>query len=285
MDIEKHRNAAPRDFSTSGYLRQKFGLYPTEDQQCELDRLDAPTSPEVKAQRAETAYNIYHGAEIFAFHKMVRLGWSADFLGSGLHAYLKSRGLDPDFADTLCPRVLKCVMDGGPAQMVARFSHVLTDDFCAIHRTFIFEGREGERVCNMVTETGVGGVSPIRKSLGPIANAAIKLAPHEAIVATGELIVGEGIETCLAARQLGYGLGWAMGCSGNIARLKVLPFVHTLTILAENDDGASKAAWTQCARRWKVHGKKVFILFPETGCKDFNDVLAVQQWRASHDQI
>ena len=38
---------------------------------------------------------------------------------------------------------------------------------------------------------------------------------------TGNLVVGEGIETCLAARQMGMKPVWALGSVGAIGRLPV----------------------------------------------------------------
>ncbi len=53
-----------------------------------------------------------------------------------------------------------------------------------------------------------------RRMLGVVEGAAVKLAPPD----NGELAVGEGVETCLAAMQLGFRPAWSLGSCGNIGR-------------------------------------------------------------------
>jgi hypothetical protein len=56
-----------------------------------------------------------------------------------------------------------------------------------------------------------------RMMLGVVRRAAVKLDD-----VTGMLAIGEGIETCLAARQLGYSPVWALGSTSNITRFPVI---------------------------------------------------------------
>jgi len=72
-----------------------------------------------------------------------------------------------------------------------------------------------------------------RKMLGRVSGAAIKI-DDDAEVTMG-LAVGEGIETALAARQLGLRPVWALGSVGAIRSFPVLPGIGSLTILTESD--------------------------------------------------
>ena len=91
----------------------------------------------------------------------------------------------------------------------------------------------------------------------------------------GFLVVGEGVETTLTARQhLGLGPAWALGSSGAIAALPVLADVHTLVVLAENDaNGASAGAAERVGARWLGAGRAVEVVWPPEGAKDLNDTV------------
>jgi putative DNA primase/helicase len=47
------------------------------------------------------------------------------------------------------------------------------------------------------------------------------------------LTIGEGVETALAARQLGFRPAWAFGSVGAIGRFPLIPGIEELTILGE----------------------------------------------------
>ena len=102
---------------------------------------------------------------------------------------------------------------------------------------------------------------------GRIGGAAVKLGGGEA----GTLAVGEGVETCLAAMQLGIGPAWALGSVGAIAKFPVLPGIETLILLAETG-APSEQAIQACAWRWHKAGRRVRIVRPDVG-SDMNDVL------------
>ncbi|WP_395697975.1 toprim domain-containing protein [Methylocella sp.] len=105
--------------------------------------------------------------------------------------------------------------------------------------------------------------------LGPVAGAAIKIDADEDV--TMGLTVGEGAETCVAARQLGLRPVWALGSAGAIGAFPVLPGVEALTILEELDDaGANGRAIEACASRWRAAGREVLIVSPLLG-GDIND--------------
>ncbi len=85
------------------------------------------------------------------------------------------------------------------------------------------------------------------------------------------LTIGEGTETVLAARQLGFRPAWALGSAGAIAKLPILGGIEALTILAERDDANARAV-EACARRWHAAGREVIVVEPKSG-NDINDAI------------
>jgi putative DNA primase/helicase len=106
-----------------------------------------------------------------------------------------------------------------------------------------------------------------RRMLGVVHRAAVMLNPLGDV-----LTIGEGVETCLAARQLGYRPAWALGSVGAISFFPLIKKVKRLRILAETGD-ASKRATRLCGRRWHGAGRKVQIIRPDAGHDDLNDEL------------
>jgi hypothetical protein len=105
-----------------------------------------------------------------------------------------------------------------------------------------------------------------RRMLGVVHRAAVKLDP------LGDVLhIGEGVETCLAARQLGHGPAWALGSVGMISQFPVLDGVTCLRVLGETGD-ASAGAIKIVGRRWHAAGRKVQIVIPDVGA-DLNDEL------------
>jgi putative DNA primase/helicase len=86
-----------------------------------------------------------------------------------------------------------------------------------------------------------------------------------------KLAIGEGVETVMAARQLGIRPTWALGNVGAISFFPVLDGVNCLRILGETGE-ASAGAIRFCGRRWHRAGHKVQIIMPEVG-SDLNDEL------------
>jgi hypothetical protein len=110
-----------------------------------------------------------------------------------------------------------------------------------------------------------------RRMLGVVKRAAVKLD-----VSNGDtLAISEGIESALAARQLGFKPVWALGSVGAISFFPILDHVKQLIVLGERDD-ASRDAFKICSRRWREAGKRVRIAMPEPGYKDFNDILIAE---------
>jgi putative DNA primase/helicase len=110
-----------------------------------------------------------------------------------------------------------------------------------------------------------------RRMLGVVHGAAIKLGTPD----DGNLAIGEGVETCLAAMQLGFKPAWALGSCGSLSRLPVIDGINKLTLLGENDS-ASADAVKICGERWRRAGRKVCIATPDAGCSDMADELAAR---------
>lgn len=184
-----------------------------------------------------------------------------DPAGTVVARYLASRGLTlPERASDVIRYHPRCPW-GDKASgrtifvpaMVAPMRAVIGDRITAVHRTRLTD--DGRKVDRMM--------------LGPARGSAVKLDPDEDV--TTSLAVGEGIETCLAARQLGIRPAWAMTSTANLKSLPVLPGVEVITFLAEWDQ-ASVRAIEQCGDRWFEAGRQVDTVTSNYG-KDMNDAL------------
>ena len=171
--------------------------------------------------------------------------------GTLVERYLTGRSLE--LGDDVAGEVLR--WHPGIGAMLALFRNIQTDKPQAISRTFL--DREGHKI--------------ERKFLGPVGGAAIKLDPDENVLEG--LHIGEGVETCVAARQLGLRPTWALGSAGAVASFPVLSGIECLTLLAEHDE-ASALAVEACAARWHGAGREVLINRSGRG-KDLADVLKV----------
>ena len=87
-------------------------------------------------------------------------------------------------------------------------------------------------------------------------------------------MVGEGIETCLAAMQATEHAAWAALSASGLRTLDLPRDVRDVIVLADGDEPGEAAA-QDCARRWKREGRWVRIARPPQGM-DFNDLLKVQ---------
>jgi hypothetical protein len=138
--------------------------------------------------------------------------------------------------------------------MLALFRDIRTDEPCGVHRIFLDSQ----------------GCKVDRKMLGRAGGAAIKLDP-DVTVALG-LHIGEGIETCIAARLGGFRPVWDLGSANAIASFPVLSGIEAITILSEVDDGgANDRATKDCSGRWIEEGREAFTVRPLIGA-DFNDL-------------
>jgi hypothetical protein len=96
----------------------------------------------------------------------------------------------------------------------------------------------------------------------------------------GQLVVGEGIETTLAAatrisyRGAPLTPAWSAVAKGGLGRLPVLPDISQLILLVDHDEnGEGQRAAEQCRRIWKSAGRTTVPLIPKQRGWDFNDVV------------
>jgi hypothetical protein len=145
--------------------------------------------------------------------------------------------------------------------IVALVTDIHTGEPLGIHRTFL----------STITGDLTTPREDARKALGPIDSGVIRLSPDNHV--SGDLVIGEGIETCLAAMTLGFVPTWATGSAGRLAKFPVMDGIRELTLLVDHDEnGAGQVASIKCGRNWKLAGKSVSVIYPED-VGDVNDVL------------
>lgn len=176
--------------------------------------------------------------------------------GTPVAGYLASRGIHLLPTDALRFHAgLKHPAVGFWPAMVALVTNGIDGTPIAIHRTFL--ARDGG---------GKAPVDPQKMMLGPCQGGAVRLADPGDV-----LMVGEGIETCLAAMQATDNPAWAALSTSGLRALDLPETVRQVIVLADGD-APGEAAASDCALRWKREGRQVRIARPPRG-KDFNDLL------------
>jgi putative DNA primase/helicase len=179
---------------------------------------------------------------------------SAD--GSLVETYLASRGLHLPPPPTLrFHAALKHPSCGIWPAMVALVTRGSDDTLLAIHRTFLS--------CD---GGGKAPVDPQKMMRGPCRGGAVRLG-----LPSDVLMVGEGIETCLAAMGATGHPAWAALSTCGLRTLDLPGDVRDVIVLADGDNPGEVAA-RECAWRWKREGRRVRIARPPKGI-DFNDLV------------
>ena len=177
-------------------------------------------------------------------------------VGTPVETYLLARGLNLSLPPSLrFHRGLKHPSGGFWPCMVALITRGADNAPLAIHRTFL--ARDG---------AGKAPVDPAKMMLGPCRGGTVRLSQPGDM-----LMVGEGIETCLAAMQATGHPAWAALSTSGLRALDVPDYVREVIVLADGDD-TGEAAARDCALRWQREGRRVRIARPPRG-QDFNDVL------------
>jgi putative DNA primase/helicase len=140
--------------------------------------------------------------------------------------------------------------------LIAAFRSLDDDEITAIHRIRVDQPGRWPK-----TE---------RLMLGVVHRAAVKLGNPETCIT-----IGEGVETCMAAIQLGVGTAWALGSAGNISFFPTIDGISELTILGETGEASARAVKI-CGRRWRRASRRVFVSRSEVG-SDHNDILMQQR--------
>jgi putative DNA primase/helicase len=170
--------------------------------------------------------------------------------GTAAEEYLTARSLH--LPSELCGSVLRfhpqCLWRSELIPcLIAAFTSIVDNTITAIHRIRLDRPERWPK-----TE---------RKMFGAVAGSAIKLdCPGD------RLAVAEGLESAMAARQLGFSPVWALGSA---RRFLPIDGVRELIILGERDD-ASRRATDVCSGSWIARGMTVHLALPAIG-KDFND--------------
>lgn len=203
--------------------------------------LEREPDPDAKA-RTEAALAIWRASQ--------------DIAGSLAETYLRSRGLTPSPLPGLrFHSGLKHASGGVWPAMVALVVHGETGEALAVHRTFL--ARNGH---------GKAPVDSPKMMLGPCRGGVVCLGE------TGDvLMVGEGIETCLAAMQATGKPAWAALSTSGLRSLDLPRAIVEVIVLADGDEPGEAAA-QHCARRWQREGRNVRIARAPSGM-DFNDLL------------
>lgn len=203
--------------------------------------LEREPDPDAKA-RTEAALAIWRASQ--------------DIAGSLAETYLRSRRLVLSPLSSLrCHPGLKHASGGVWPAMVALVGHGETGEALAVHRTFL--ARDGH---------GKAPVDPPKMMLGPCRGGVVRLGEPGDV-----LMVGEGIETCLAAMQATGKPAWAALSTSGLRSLDLPRAIVEVIVLADGD-APGEAAAQDCARRWQREGRSVRIARPPSGM-DFNDLL------------
>jgi len=184
--------------------------------------------------------------------------WQATTPASGtlVEVYLQSRGIRiPPPVSVRFHAGLKHPSGGTWPAMVSLVTRGTDDMPLAIHRTFL--ARDG---------AGKARVQPDKMMLGPCRGGAVRLGMPDNV-----LMVGEGIETCLAATYAKGIPAWAALSTAGLRALELPADVCEVIVLADGDEPGETAA-RDCTRRWKREGRRVRIARPPQGL-DFNDML------------
>lgn len=181
---------------------------------------------------------------------------TASAVGTPVETYLSARGLNLSLPPSLrFYRGFKHPSGGFWPCMVALVTRGTDNTLLAIHRTFL--ARDGG---------GKAPVDPAKMMLGPCRGGAVRLSPPGDM-----LMIGEGIETCLAAMQATGHPSWAALSTSGMRALDLPAGVREVIVLADGDEPGEAAA-RDCAMRWMGEGRRVRIARPPRGM-DFNDVL------------
>lgn len=174
--------------------------------------------------------------------------------GSLVQNYLQARGISmqPPRSIRFHPGLKHCGGDVWPA-MIGLVT--VGGRPVGIHRTYLtLDGR------------GKALVQPNKMMLGPCRGGAVRLG-----VESEPLMIGEGIETCLAAMQASGNTAWAALSTSGLRALELPKEIRDIIVLADGDAPGEVAA-VDAALRWQSEGRRVRIARAPAG-SDFNDLL------------
>jgi len=184
--------------------------------------------------------------------------------GTVAERYLRRRAITIELPDTLrfarvrlgkrpiMPALVALVANAGGAP-------------CGIQRTFL-------------TEDGSKADLPggkVKFSLGRVRGGAIRLGP-----VGSELAVCEGLEDGLSLLQLGAPSVFVAAGSGMMPRMELPGCVADVVIGGDADD-AGRSAADAAAEAFAEQGRRVRVIYPASGFKDFNAELSANEMEAA----
>jgi putative DNA primase/helicase len=205
--------------------------------------------------------------------------------------YLSVRGL----AGVLqhCPEALRYASqlpywhqgEGHKLMLLGKFPALLArltspdGELAGIHRIYLSAFGQKQDLYHADEQLPAKKLVTVRE--GASNGAAIQLYP----VTDGRLALAECIETALAVR-LGSGLpAWACVSAGGLTRVQLPPEAVDVWIFADHDvSGTGQQAAERLARRLRMEGRQVRILFPEQSGCDWLDVLNELNQQEEHER-
>ena len=239
-----HAGCDARDILAELRRRGLLGGRDNADRYSALRGKDQGRDPDNRARRIQFARRIWAAAR--------------EARGSPVARYLAGRGITLPAPPSLrwAPSLRRPDGTFGPA-MVARIDS-LNGELIGISRTWLDRGLDG------------GWRRRDRAMLGRASGGAVRLAPAAEI-----LLVGEGIETCLAAMTATAQPAWAALSTSGMVALVLPAIVRDIVILADHDaSGAGERAARTAAARWLAEGRQVRIGMPPKPGTDMANVLA-----------
>jgi DNA primase len=215
----------------------------------ELER--APVQATPKADWSKAAASIWRAASAIE--------------GTAADAYLRGRGLALElppslrFARLAPPKDSGVAAANGPGLLPALVALVTGPDdrVAGVQRTFLTpDGRKAASTDGKV-----------KYSLGRIASGAIRLGP-----ATASIVVTEGLEDGLTLMQSLGRTVWVAAGTAMLPRMELPADVRAVVIGADGD-AAGEAAAQKAAAAFTGTGRRVRVMRPASGHKDWNDQL------------
>lgn len=212
-----------------------------------IDMLDGGALRELEQQRVVATPKA-------DWSKAARTIWdgAAPISGTPAEAYLRSRGITMDLPHTLRFAHLRYPQEQSRRPALVAAVCAPDGNLTGIQRTFLTD------------DGGKADVPEVKLSLGRVAGGAIQIGPPVA-----SLIVTEGLEDGLTlAQALGRSV-WVSAGTSMLPRMELADVTRAVVIGADGD-APGEAAATKAAHAFAAAGRKVRIMRPASGFKDFN---------------
>jgi Toprim domain len=269
-----HSFAGDDPFACKDYVRERLGLpewEPGDEQERRIDPLRRARFDRMAMDREATKRPRSDDDHVRINRAQALWNEAADPRGTMAVQYLLARALElpDDLAGAALRYHPRCPWrneNSGRTEripaLLAAFESIDTNDITAVHPIRLDQPQRWPKAD--------------RRMLGVVQRAAVKL---DRIATT--IMIGEGIETCMAARQcmatgdIERAPVWALGSVGAISFFPVLDGVKRLIILGESGEASAQAV-RLCGQRWQNAGRRVQVLYSDIG-SDVNDALMMEK--------